>query len=311
MRYKIMSFNVREWPRDLKTSSPYYWRKRVDAIRRCIDSEKPDIICLQEALYPMDSMILKGSNYKKAGFGVHHCTLVRKDFNYSDSKFLIHLNGVSINRMFQVINVHSHWDEDILTKNCNQVMQYTKMPCIACGDWNNGLPAIKSHINNMESAREILDLPMEETFQNFEKENSHGELDHFMVTPGIKPISYKVINYNYGVLSMSDHRPIVMEFELENPKKDNTTDMGKTIILPSCDDEAELIDHIHNTIEPKPYDLEIEDVEDEDIIDIPEECFVPYEDCDTYDEDPVPVEPIDEIDIDEECCDCSEEFEEE
>lgn len=217
---KIMSFNVREWTRDPKKSGEFYWKDRLNAMKRMIKEESPDIICIQEAMPPMAARLTDKTGYKKAGFGIHHCILIKENMKCHDSKFKIHWNSSIINcngQDVQIVSVHSHWDPKILKDNCDDLFKNMKMdlPYIACGDWNNELDVIKNcdsrYPKYVESARELLGMERENTFYHMTKEDSTGEIDHFMVR-NLNPVSYKVIKDNYGVARMSDHLPIIMEF---------------------------------------------------------------------------------------------------
>ena len=65
----------------------------------------------------------------------------------------------------------------------------------------------------MVSAREILNIPEEDTFANFKRPTqSHGAIDHFFVN-GVEPVSYRMIKDGYGCSKMSDHYPILLELK--------------------------------------------------------------------------------------------------
>lgn len=212
---KVVSFNVRTWTRDISCKSEYNWIKRLKAIKKFIKDYNPDVICLQEALFPVD-WIIRFMGYRFAGFSITHPILVRKNvFKVLKHKFRIHMDYAKVKfdrKTYDIFSIHSHWNKDILIKNCNQVNKFIETKnVIACGDWNNEVNTIKSlNILSLNSAREKLGIERQLTFENFTNPDK-GEIDHFMCSNNINLINYQVVYENYGVSRMSDHYPIILQ----------------------------------------------------------------------------------------------------
>ncbi|MBR4818418.1 MAG: hypothetical protein IKZ72_07280, partial [Bacteroidales bacterium] len=81
---RVLSFNVREWTRDRDESGEYFWRRRMEAMRRMIEDVDPDVICLQEVLPPAGNFVPDG--YRRVGVGVSHPIYVRDTMKASRRK---------------------------------------------------------------------------------------------------------------------------------------------------------------------------------------------------------------------------------
>ena len=66
---RILSFNIREWTRDLDAKGEYYWRDRMEAMTKMLEDMDPDVICLQEVLPPAGRYVPEG--YRRVGIGEH------------------------------------------------------------------------------------------------------------------------------------------------------------------------------------------------------------------------------------------------
>ena len=222
---KIMSFNAREWSRDIKKSSPYYWKKRMEAMKKMIADNNPDVICFQELSFPACNYIPKG--YKRVGLMINHPIYVRKDTTTKNNSWGIHYSKTNVyldaSHSVRVINVHSHWNENVIKKTMedihNEFSESTKHPVIACGDFNNFIEQIDEICENSfgekyTCVREYLKMKKEDTFQNFTKESSHGEIDFFFTTHNYLSVDFKIIKNGYGVDKISDHYPIVLQITL-------------------------------------------------------------------------------------------------
>ena len=111
----------------------------------------------------------------------------------------------------RIINVHSRWERGVTLRVAGQVNSLLTGRDLACGDWNVFLGSLKEAGLNMSSARELLNIPEEDTFANFSRPTeSHGAIDHFFVN-GVTPLSYRMITDPYGCSKMSDHFPILLD----------------------------------------------------------------------------------------------------
>ena len=205
----VLSFNVRTWTRDMDRGSEVFWRTRMEAMELMIKDVNPDVICFQEMLYPATRYVPNG--YKRvSGLNVSHPIFVRKGLEVKDHSLAIYWEACTVEGI-RIINVHSRWEREIMNKVVGQVNAQLTGRDLACGDWNVSLKPLKDAGLKLSSAREILDIPEEDTFANFKRPTkSHGAIDHFFVN-GVEPVSYRMITDGYGCSKMSDHYPIMLE----------------------------------------------------------------------------------------------------
>ena len=206
---RILSFNVRTWTRDLDSDSDVYWRTRMAAMERMIEDVDPDVICLQEMLFPATLYVPSG--YRRVSIlNISHPIYVRKGLAYSDHSLAMRWEACTV-ACVRIVTVHSRWDAEITQSMVEQVNAQLTGCDVACGDWNVRLEALQNAGLQMESARVLLGLPEEDTFANFTRPlESHGPIDHFFLK-GLTPISYRMITDGYGCTKMSDHFPILLD----------------------------------------------------------------------------------------------------
>lgn len=206
----VLSFNVRQWTRDMDAGEPTYWRTRMAAMERMIEDVAPDVICFQEFMAPVGMYVPDG--YRRVGVTVSHPIYVRKGLETSRHAMSIFWDACVVEGV-QIINVHSRWEADILARTVKQVNGRLTGCDVACGDWNNFLYQIEACGLKMKSARVLLGIPEDDTFANFTRpKESHGAIDHFFVN-GVRPVSYRMITDGYGCRKMSDHYPVVLCFK--------------------------------------------------------------------------------------------------
>lgn len=215
---KVLSFNMRQWTRDVDSKSATFWRTRMEAMRRMIEDIEPDVICLQEFMAPVGQYIPDG--YKRVGATLSHPIFVRDGLETSKHSVSVFWEACMVGDV-QIINVHSRWETEVISRTVAAVRERALgVPTIACGDFNNSLATIRKHGMKMTSAREILGIPEVDTFANFTKDTSHGAIDHFFVK-GVTPVTYLMVTEPYGeapagttgTFKMSDHYPIYLEVE--------------------------------------------------------------------------------------------------
>ena len=203
---KILTFNARIWTRDTtKREEETYWKNRMKKMTEMIKKYDPDIICFQEMMFPATCYIPK--EYKRVGLTTQHPIYIKKDMNYSNHCFRVHLDTATINEDLRIVNVHSHWDKSVNEETNKKIekeaAKYKKV--IACGDFNNSESDIK-----LPSYTHIpLEPEGQDTFINYTKpEESHGIIDHFYVK-GLPTKNVKgMIIMEYG--RISDHYPVLM-----------------------------------------------------------------------------------------------------
>lgn len=199
---KILSLNVRVWTRDTDALTDNYWRLRYDRINKYIRSEQPDVICLQEVWTPAAKAIMRDLDYTKVGCaGLSHPIYVRKGLNATGYKSSVHWSRCDVGG-YRIVNIHGKWTDEVTDKLVADVNGMVKGKTIACGDYNVEVARLRDLL--MQSARVRLGLPAQDTFCNYDKPESHGEIDHFMLA-NCSPCSYRV-----GQSDLSDHRPVVL-----------------------------------------------------------------------------------------------------
>lgn len=204
----ILSFNMRWWTRDRESDSPVYWKKRMAAMEKMILDVDPDVICFQEYLAPAGSYV--PSSYKRVGVTASHPIFIKRSLKASKHEVAVFWDRCVVDGI-NIFCVHTRWENDLLLKAVGQINERLTGTDVACGDWNNGLGTMKNSGLKMESAREQLGVDEIDTFANYKRpEQSHGAIDHFFVTGGVKALSYSMITDGYGCSSMSDHYPILL-----------------------------------------------------------------------------------------------------
>lgn len=211
-----MSFNVRVWTRDTDKSKPGFWKTRMERACQMVESYKPDILCLQECWPPVTQMFER-IGYKKVSCLTHHIIFVRNGstFKVKGRGFKIHEDWIDLTNGWRIINVHSRWDDKTRRKNIAEINKLVEgRKAIACGDFNNDLRTLVNDGLNLTSVRAVLNLPEEDTFENWTRPTeSHGEIDHFMINKALPNFTnYQVIKEAPGEERWSDHWPIMMTF---------------------------------------------------------------------------------------------------
>ena len=205
---RIMSFNVREWTRDRDKTSPCYWRVRLDSICRCVRDTDPDIICLQEC-WPRMARAIRRLGYK--GHGFHHLILTRRTMRTKGHRWRIFFDWLEVDNT-RIVNVHSRWERKVAEKVIPQIARLCAgRKAVACGDFNVTLKTIEDIGLGLTHVRSFLKYAPLDTFQNFTKPQSHGEIDHFFVNL-IKPETFRIVKDNYGCRRISDLYPIIMTY---------------------------------------------------------------------------------------------------
>ena len=189
---KVISYNVRSWTRGND------WKERFADIKRLLEVVSPDIILLQEADPPFGGKIIP-DGYKRATHGVSHFILVRDGIKVKRSAFGIFYDWCDIDDM-RVINVHSRWEDKIISDTMKKVCNLMTYKTIVGGDFNVGVSKIQS-LNVGYNLKVI----GEDTFQNWSKPESHGEIDHFLLH-GLDGDVYIASHEK-----LSDHYPIYLK----------------------------------------------------------------------------------------------------
>ena len=214
---KIISLNIRTLYRDTKRQSEHWWVARYRAIHDYIKEQNPDVICLQEVWWPAKYVLKLGKlGYKKTGWGFSHPIYVRKGAKVSKRAVSI-FSTMAIVDGVQYFSVHCRWEEELFQKamwwiwNRREYVEYIRNnPTIAAGDFNTSNYKKVENTIELYDTRASLKLPSVDTFHNYTKPESHGEIDHFFKCGPMRLLSYEV-----GPSDLSDHRPIVLTFNVE------------------------------------------------------------------------------------------------
>lgn len=207
-----MSHNVRVWTRDRDPHSVWYWKRRMSLIRAVIESESPDILCLQELSFPATLRIPKG--YRRVCATASHPIYVREGYKTRNHRFHLRWDSCEVNlggaEWMLVINVHLHWDEDIFARNMRKIGRLIAEACekdmdvVACGDWNMPADTLARYLDD---GGMFIYRNDDYTFKNKDT-GVEGTIDHFAAniwTGQLATIKNPV--------PLSDHRPITLTIQ--------------------------------------------------------------------------------------------------
>ena len=213
---KLISLNIRTLYRDTKRQSEHWWVARYRAIHDYIKEQNPDVICLQEVWWPAKYVLRLGKlGYKKTGWGFSHPIYVRKGAKVSKRAVSIFSTMAIVNEV-QYFSVHCRWEEKLFQRAmkwiCKQSV-YDGKKRIAAGDFNTSDIRKVEDATYLSSVRRMLEMESVDTFANYRRpEESHGEIDHFFTGCIHVPI---IESYSVGPDDLSDHRPIVLTFNVD------------------------------------------------------------------------------------------------
>lgn len=206
---KILTYNVRQWTRDTKKSEPTYWKKRADDIKKFIKEKDPDIIFFQELTFPMTCCVPDG--YKRvSGLSISHHIYCKKNIKVKEHEWHIHwcraLLDMGDGNLVNAFSVHSHWDEKIYKKVATDIFSRLKLDIkdpvlnVCGGDWNVDPEVMEPLLWSL-----YIKKTGKETFQNWTKPESHGQLDYFGVWPDVNSDIYL-----FKKPQTSDHDPVMI-----------------------------------------------------------------------------------------------------
>lgn len=203
---KIMTLNVGIWTRNWRRSDTHYWLTRARAMKNMIKEQKPDVICFQELWFPHNLWIPKG--YRKIlGTGLEHPIYCRKGLKATHSSFHFFWSEATVEGT-DIFCVHSRWEAKYNQKVCRQLRdmyRYSSRPAVLSGDFNNSWATLSPLLPELATARGS--LPQKDTFRNFTRPESHGELDHILTTAGSVE-HFALINED-NPFAFSDHLALV------------------------------------------------------------------------------------------------------
>ena len=195
---------MRSWYRD-----PFAWRQRADTIRRIIADEDPDVLLLQEAIFPMTAKCVPDGYVCATPRSISHHIYIRKGYAETEAsawhlrwcRARIRLKNAS---RFNIICVHTRWEERIYKATCEEIRSLKShgATTIAGGDWNNDPATIRPEI--WPFTVYATEGP---TFCNWEGKGT-GNLDYFA---GEGLGSYTIRTAKGADFTLSDHIPVVIE----------------------------------------------------------------------------------------------------
>lgn len=212
---KVLTYNVRQWYRDLDRNKETYWKARQAAIRKQISDYGPDVICVQEMMWPM-RCIPKG--YKRAtcpSFS-HHIYYNPDIYRLINSEWHLHwcraLFADSEGNEYNVFCVHSHWKEGALESLSRDIWGKVKFGAvnIVGGDFN-AEPAMVARVFAPMQLYHIF----HPTFKNWKNSHRNATIDHFCVWPS--STAAEVVCWLNNTKMHSDHYPIGVAVEEDWP----------------------------------------------------------------------------------------------
>lgn len=205
---KILTYNIRSWYRDLDRSKSTHWRKRADAIRELIAKVDPDVILLQEAIWPMVNRLMPAGYVKATPGSISHHVFIKKGYaDVEDHAWHLRWCRARIRRpnasRFEFCSVHTRWEEAIRKETANDIKQLAGKGAavIAGGDWNNPPTDMRPELFPLS----VLNTGRR-TFKNWES-GSREELDYFALSHGGDATINLVIG---GSFTYSDHLPVML-----------------------------------------------------------------------------------------------------
>ena len=179
----------------------------MKAMKRMIKDEDPDIICLQEFIFPANFYIPWG--YKKIRPSFHHEIYVKRKLKSSFKGYGIYYTHANIEGI-EVYSVHGKWIDRVNSKLCKKIKKTSNLPSIAIGDFNM-CAADMAKYDMGNPIRSQLGSEWKPTFEHL-IDGVQDEIDLAYIW-NLKPLSWKVIQDGYGAKRISDHYPIVCEIE--------------------------------------------------------------------------------------------------
>ena len=239
MKLTILSLNLRIWTKHVSPCDENFWLKRTCQQAALFDEYKPDIICVQERIWPVGQELLGLNDYKV--FGGRNCRLpiyVKKSFlktvyteqlnitggtgkenGHGCNTIYIHLNEDK-SKWFYLQNTHLPSDINETAKIIQDGNDFDTNT-LFCGDFNWSLPDFLWIVRNKTSVspdkfkfidKEPAGAP---TFISYDNPDNQRDIDQFGY---VKYLGGKdnPIKANCVILPerTSDHFPLLATFEI-------------------------------------------------------------------------------------------------
>lgn len=227
MEISILSLNVHIWIKDL---NPFNWKKffipRTVKMGKLFKRENPDVICLQERIYPLGRFALGLWKYK--AFGSAKCRLpiyvkksLLKQFIYSNNVEIMGtvddnghglniLNLRNVSSIVRIQNCHHSWDSEKFKEEMS-CGYYTNT--IFCGDMNNNKYRVLSTYASLgfEEPIKVYDkTPEVNTYIGFDNTKTPADIDHFGYVGDDAPAAEVKVLPDV----LSDHLPVIAKIAI-------------------------------------------------------------------------------------------------
>lgn len=241
-KFRLLSLNVRIWTKCLNPLKwEEWWLPRTIKMRRLFRKGpkdlgpdetwvKPDIICLQERIYPLGKFLLGLCGYRAFGSHKSRLPIYVKRSSFKGYEFVVmeycgtvNDNGhghtiLSIGKngeeLFKIQNTHHSFQKEDIEREINHGFY---PDTIFCGDFNLTKDRYMKIYGQIPNTYDLVFFNKEPkgapTYRSFENpDTSYSDIDQFGYTAGceINPTGKCTIFSD----RLSDHYPILVEFEV-------------------------------------------------------------------------------------------------
>ena len=176
---KILTYNVRSWYRDIKPGRRN-WKRRAARIKEAIEAYGPDVLLLQEAIWPMTYKCIPEGYVKASGCSISHHVFVKEGFaEVEANEWHIHWTRARLRlpdaSRYEMVSVHGRWEEAKIKRLAQDLkaIPLNGAKLIAGGDWNVDANEIRTELFPIEvRSRNSI------TFRNW-KTGKAARLDYF------------------------------------------------------------------------------------------------------------------------------------
>lgn len=225
---KIVTLNIRTAARDKWPWNKHYWVRRMREFKRFVNTEQPDIICLQEVTRIQLWCIKRIKGYKtytnKMKFGLFaECQPIMVCNKYTDKMhhFETNIGGVKMKTAvvvytpddISIMNVHLPLNRNERYDEICNIMgtRGYRMHSVIVGDFNASL-GDDSFEPLERTGKHRFFMPKESTFRNFNT-GTDASIDGFITRMWEYP-SYPSIDVLARYDKISDHYPVMLEFKI-------------------------------------------------------------------------------------------------
>jgi len=232
MRLRLLSFNIHIWVKDRDPREKKWWIPRTLKIRSLLlrkmkmdddEMKSPDVICIQERMWPIGKILLGLWGYKAfGGWRSRTPIYVKRDLIKKYNVRLLHQfhttekeNGHGINVVafanFNIQNSHYSFERELLEE---EIRQGFLPNTIFCGDFNKNKYYFTTIYKSVRDDELLFFDKIPEgapTYKSYENPDTVADIDYVGTNFGFDTIKAKC-----RILpdELSDHYPILAEIEL-------------------------------------------------------------------------------------------------